>query len=198
MDILSKKDIDILAERFKRGDVIIFPAETSYALGCDASNQQAVDRIFDIKKRDYNKPLLIIVPDIQSARNYLVWNKNIDELAKKYWPGPLTVIGEYSGLSLTRGVVSKNNTVAVRVPDDLWLKELCQKMNGPLVATSANISGEESLYNFAEINEIFSLSDNPPDVLVDGRDLPKNSPTTIVEASGRDIKLIRQGGLKIL
>jgi len=198
MDIISKNDINSLATRVKSGDIIVFPTETSYALGCDATNQQAVDKIFDIKKRDKNKPLLIVVPDIESAKKYLVWNDNIEKLSKKYWPGPLTVIGEYSGSYLARGVVSQNNTVAVRVVDNLWLKQLCQNANCPLVATSANISGEMPLYDFAEIKNVFSLNDNSPDVLVDGGDLPKIAPTTVVDATGNGTIIKRQGAQKII
>jgi L-threonylcarbamoyladenylate synthase len=199
MDIISKNDINSLATRVKSGDIIVFPTETSYGIGCDATNQQAVDRIFAIKKRDKNKPLLIVVPDVESAKKYLVWNDNIEKLAKNYWPGLLTVIGEYSGNNLARGVVSKNNTVAVRVTDNLWLKEFCQKINCPLVATSANVSGGVPFYDFAEIKNAFSLSlsDNSPDVLVDAGNLPKNPPSTIVDAVGAPIKLIRQGNIII-
>ncbi len=97
---LAQIVVDIL-----NGKTIIFPTETSYGLGCDATNQAAVDKIFKIKGRPSDKPLLVVVPNIEMAKKYLVWNEALEKIAEKYWPpfvkasegkpGAVTVVGEY-------------------------------------------------------------------------------------------------------
>ena len=145
---------EIITELFA-GKTIIYPTETSYGLGCDATSQEAVNRIFDIKGRSEDKPLLIIVPTIEMARKFLVWNNTIEQLASSYWPGPLTIIGKYNtpptplirGEVLAQGVVSKSGTVAVRVTASSIAKFLSESLGRPLVATSGNISGAGDVYS---------------------------------------------------
>ena len=95
MNIVEAKKINQIIDLVKSGKVVIFPTETSYGLGCDATNQSAVDKIFAIKGRVGDKPLLVVVPDIKMAKKYLKWNTTLDNLAQKYWPGALTMVGEY-------------------------------------------------------------------------------------------------------
>ena len=89
----------------KSGKTVIFPTETCYGLGCDATNQSAVDRIFQIKGRRQDKPLLIVVPNVEMAKEYLEWTLLLEELAIKHWPGALTIVGKYppSAPPLLRG-----------------------------------------------------------------------------------------------
>ncbi len=180
------------------GKTLIFPTETSYGLGCNATNQQAVDAIFKIKVRDENKSLLIVVPSIEMAKQYLVWNEAIEELAKKYWPGPLTIVGNYKlDSGLAQGVVSKNNTVAVRVTTHSIVKFLSESLGKPIVATSGNISGVGDIYNAKDVEAMFAGKTNQPDIILDFGQLPKNLPTTIVDATENNINILRQGELRI-
>lgn len=181
------------------GKVIVFPTETSYGLGCDATNQQAVDAIFKIKSRDEGKSLLIVVPSIEMAQQYLVWNDTVEELAKKYWPGPLTIVGHYKlDSGLAQGVpLSKNNTVAVRVTTHPIVKFLSESLGKPIVATSANISGAGDIYNATDAEAMFAGKGNQPGIMLDFGQLPKNLPTTLVDVTGKEIKILRQGELKI-
>ena len=87
MKIINRENISEAVGQIVEGKVIVFPSETSYGLSCDATNQEAVDKIFKIKGRPSDKPLLIVVPSVEMAKKYLEWNEQIDELAKKYWPG---------------------------------------------------------------------------------------------------------------
>src|SRR3989339_315883 len=95
MQIFKFENLEEIIDLIKAGGVVIFPTETSYGLGCDATNQSAVDKIFAIKGRVGDKPLLVVVPDIKMAKKYLKWNTTLDNLAQKYWPGALTMVGEY-------------------------------------------------------------------------------------------------------
>ncbi len=177
------------------GKVLVFPTETSYGLGCDATNQQSVDKIFKIKGRTDDKPLLVVVDSVESAKKYLCWNKTLEKLAQKYWPGPLTIVGEYVGGNLAKGVVGKDNTIAVRVSAFPLIQSITSKIHRPLVATSANLAGEPSLFDSQEIVKVFSDKENMPDIILNYGVLPKSEPTTLVSVIGNKIKILRQGSV---
>jgi L-threonylcarbamoyladenylate synthase len=125
------------------------------------------------------------------ARKYLVWNDLLEDLASKYWPGPLTVVGDYNHKEkLAVGVVSKDNTIAVRVTNHPIAKFLSEKLARPLVATSANLADAGDVYDSKKI-QIKS------DILIDGGVLPQNPPTTIVSVVNSNLKILRQGQIKI-
>ena len=189
---LAKIVIEILS-----GKVMVFPTETSYAIGCDATNQAAVDRIFDIKGREGNKPLLIVVDSTETAKKYLHWSENLQKLADKYWPGAVTVVGESIEDHLAKGVIKRDGTVGLRVSAYPLLKSITEKIGRPLVATSANIAGEENLYDAKKIIEVFFKQKNQPDIILDYGMLPTKPPTTVVSVIGDDIKILRQGELLI-
>jgi len=91
MKVISTKEA---IKYLKNGKTIIFPTETSYGLGCDATNQEAVDKIFKIKGRRGDKPLLVVVPTVEMAREWLEWTPLVEKLAEKYWPGALTIVSK--------------------------------------------------------------------------------------------------------
>lgn len=188
---LAKVVVDLLD-----GKTLIFPTETSYGLGCDATNLAAVEQIFKIKGRPSDKPLLIVVPTIEMAKKFLKWNDGIEKVAQKYWPGPVTVVGEYKNDSgLVPGVVSKNNSVAVRVTQFELTKSITEKMNGPLVATSANITDAGDMYSADDVVAMFKDREIQPDNILNFGVLPKRLPTTIVDLTSATPKILRQGGV---
>lgn len=213
MLVLAECNLAAIVSALLNGKTIVFPTETSYGLGCDAVNQQAVDNVFKIKGRQTDKSLLAAVPSIAMAKQYLEWNEAVEELAGKYWPGPLTVIGRYAGSrgkyksssksetvnrKLAAGVVSADNTVAIRVTAHPLLKSITEKLGRPLVATSANLAGAGDAYDAAEISASFRDKNFQPDILLDYGRLPERPPTTIVSVVGGVTKVIRQGDVKIL
>ena len=123
MEIYKRSETEAIVNALKAGQTVVFPTETSYGLGCDATNRDAVEKVFKIKEREWNKLLLVVAPNIKMAKKYLVWNETLQKLAKKYWPGPLTVVGDYRhrnwfGKNLVIGVVSEQKTIAVRITAD--------------------------------------------------------------------------------
>lgn len=184
-------DQENLAEALQNGQTIVFPTETSYGLGCDAANQETVDKIFKIKGRKNDKPLLVIVPTIEMAKKYLVWNDLLEELADKFWPGPLTIVGEWNKKeNLAKGVVAADNTIAVRVTNFPLTKFLSAQLGRPLVATSANLADAGDIYDSKKIAV-------KSDILVNGGELPHNPPTTIVSVVNNNLQILRQGQTKI-
>lgn len=209
MEILKSSQINEIVLALKKGKILAMPTETSYGLCSDAKNQSAADRIFKIKGRDFNKPLLVVVDSVKIAKKYLVFNSLLSKIANKYWLAQseaLTVVGNYKKNilckffdcgNLAKGVVGANNTLAVRVTNDAFLKEICKKLNSPIIATSANLAGENNIYNFEELQNIFLNQEFAPDILVDGGSLKNNLPSTLVSVIGGDFKILRQGNLKV-
>ena len=197
MKVATSYTVARIADALSQGKTVVFPTETSYGLGCDATNQAAVDKIFKIKGRDFNKPLLVVVPSIEIATKYLVWNDALEGLAQKYWPGPLTVVGECHGGGLAFGVISPSNTLALRVTAHPFLQSITEKIQRPLVATSANIAGAGECYSAAEATRVFANQEFQPDIILNYGPLPKQAPTTIVSVMGGALTVLRQGSVHV-
>jgi L-threonylcarbamoyladenylate synthase len=201
MKVLKEKNISIeeIVNSLKNGEVIVYPTETSYGLGADASNEQAVNRIFKIKKRQAGKSMLVVMPDIEMAKKYVEWTPKLDELATKYWPGPLTIVAKLKeNTGLASGVINDaDKTLAFRVSAHPLVKEIAKSLNAPLVSTSANISAQDDPYDAQEIEIVFNKEDQKPDIIIDAGSLPETSPTTIVKILNGQAVVLRQGQLKI-
>lgn len=194
----EKINVSEIGDLLKKGDTIVYPTETCYGLGCDASNQAAVDKIFEIKKRDKHKPLLVIAHDPSVMMRYVEWNPLLDDLAEKYWPGPLTIVArakENSGLA--RGVIADDNTIAFRITAHSLATELCEVLDKPLVSTSANIASMDNPYDIEHVVGMFKNADTQPDVLIDAGVLPHQTPSTIIKINNGEVEVIRQGQIII-
>lgn len=185
------------------GKIIIFPTETSYGLGCDACDQKAVDKIFQIKGRRPDKPLLVVVPTVEMAKEYLVWNDKLEKLSK-LWPGALTVVSKLKVKSekvkvseLAKGVVGTDGTVAVRVTNAEIPKYLSEQLGRPVVATSANLADAGDIYDSQELIKMYEDREFQPDAIIDAGVLPHNPPSTIVSVVNDKLKVLRQGKLEI-
>lgn len=197
-------------ELLKSGKTLIFPTETSYGLGCDATNQKAVDQIFKIKGRPDNKPLLVVVPTVEMAKEYLEWTPLLEKISKKYWPGSLTVVGLLKSKKsqknenvlkkikpLAKGVVSKFGTVAVRVTRAEVPNYLSKELGHPVVATSANVAGLGDLYYSTDVLNMFEERKVKPEGFLDAGILPKNLPTTIISVVNNKVEVLREGEVKV-
>ncbi len=198
MQVMTECNLAKLVVDLLDGKTVVFPTETSYGLGCDATNLAAVEKIFKIKGRPSDKPLLIVVPTIEMAKKYLKWNPIAEQIAQKYWPGPLTMVGECNmGVGLVPGVVAKNGSVAVRVTQFELTKSITEKMNRPLVATSANISDAGDVYSADDAIKMFQDKNDQPDVILNYGVLPKVRPTTIVHVDEQSFSILRQGEINV-
>lgn len=199
MEIIKLEDlsIDEIVESLLAGKTIVYPTETCYGLGCDATNEVAVDKIFDIKKRQKEKPLLVVMPDVGMAMEYIEWNGSLERLAGMYWPGPLTVVAELDPDSeaapLASGVVGPDGTLAFRVTGHPTSYELAASLSRPLVSTSANIAAAASAYDIESVLAMFQDEAIQPDIIIDAGELVHKSPSTIVRVGGGQIEVLRQG-----
>jgi len=197
MKIFKEVNREII-ESIKRGKILVYPTETCYGLGGDATNPEVVEKIYKIKQRREEKPFLVVVPDVAMAMEYLEWCPQLDEIASKYWPGPLTIVGrlkieDLRLLRLASGVVAPDGTIALRVTAHLVASALARGLGRPLISTSANISGRQPSYSASEVIKMFQNQPDQPDILIDAGELPKNSPTTIVRVVDEEVEILRQG-----
>ena len=174
----------------KNEEVVGIPTETVYGIGVDPLSQAAVDKIFNFKERDENKPLSILVHSFHDLIKLKIISK-VPEIVELYWPGPLTIIVE-SELNFADGVGTKNpNSIGVRVPDNELALELLKK-TGPLAVTSANISGQEDITNERDAEAVFG---DKIGHYLQGSAL-HGSGSTIVDFRDEEFKVIREGPLK--
>ena len=174
----------------KNEEVVGIPTETVYGIGVDPLSQVAVDKIFNLKERDENKPLSILVHSFHDLIKLKIISK-VPEIVELYWPGPLTIIVE-SELNFADGVGTKNpNSIGVRVPDNELTLELLKK-TGPLAVTSANISGQEDITNERDAEAVFG---DKIGHYLQGSAL-HGSGSTIVDFRDEEFKVIREGPLK--
>jgi len=191
-----KKACDVLL----KGGIILYPTDTIWGIGCDATNEEAVKRIYEIKQRADSKSMLVLL-DSSAKLDYYVsdcpdialdlielseFPKGID-LAHK----PVTII--YSGAkNLASNLIAEDGSIGIRITQENFSKELCRRFKKPIVSTSANISGNPSPANFPEIE---SAIINAVDYVVNYRqdDLTKSKPSSIIKLeSGGVVKIIRE------
>jgi tRNA threonylcarbamoyl adenosine modification protein (Sua5/YciO/YrdC/YwlC family) len=187
---LQEDNIQKAIACIKNEEVVGIPTETVYGIGGDPHSQAAVDKIFNLKERDENKPLSILVHSFHDLIKLKIISK-VPEIVELYWPGPLTIIVE-SELNFADGVGTKNpNSIGVRVPDNELALELLKK-TGPLAVTSANISGQEDITNEKDAESVFG---DKIGHYLQGSAL-HGSGSTIVDFRDEEFKVIREGPLK--
>ncbi len=141
---------DAAVDAIGRGEAVIYPTETVYGLGADATDQDAVSRVFEIKGRDESKPVSVGFADLETAIQYTNPTDRDREFIETFLPGPVTVLVE-RGPSLPAVLTAGQPTVGVRIPDNAVARELARRA-GPITATSANRSGSPSVRRPAELS----------------------------------------------
>ena len=147
-----EEDIKNAVEVMRKGGVILYPTDTIWGIGCDATNAEAVARVYEIKKRDDSKALICLVDSDARLQRYVQRVPNVAwdvmELADK----PLTVVLDHA-VNLAPNLVAEDGSIAMRITKEAFSKELCYRFQKPIVSTSANVSGEEAPQNFQDISE---------------------------------------------
>ena len=178
-----------------KGGLLIFPTETTYGAGVDATNPAAVEKLLNYKSRREGKPLSIALPTQAAAEQYVELTEQARALYAQFLPGPLTVVSRYKA-GLAPGVASEFGTVGVRIPDYPLLLELLRQFGRPVTATSANGSGKKRPYSVKDIME--QLSDAQKsliDLVLDAGTLPPNPPSTVIDTTLSTPVTLRAGEL---
>jgi L-threonylcarbamoyladenylate synthase len=185
-----QEDITKSLEILRQGGVILYPTDTVWGFGCDATNETAVRRIFEIKKRVDTKAMLILVDSAAKIQSYIedvpdmAWD--LIELSEK----PLTIIYP-NAKNLASNLVADDKSIGIRVTNEVFSKKLCTQFRKPIVSTSANISGEPTPLEFIQISDAIK---NAVDYVVNFRqdEKTKPRPSSIIKlGKGNLIQVIR-------
>jgi len=183
MDTILKQALSIL----ESGRVLLYPSDTVWGLACDATNEKAVQLIFEIKKRVLDKSVLVQIADLNRLDKYAFIPEHIDKVLKQY-EQPITIIYPYKD-GLTDLVVAKDNTIAARIPKDEFSKQLLKKFKKPIVSTSANISNKPFPIYFKDID--VEILQNVDYIVALRQDECMNQPSEIIKLEGNKTIKIR-------
>lgn len=196
MKVINVNTVDIHAvvDALRSGQTLVYPTETCYGLGCDATNSEAVQKLFDIKKRQKNKPMLVVFPSIEMAMRYIKWGPQLEKIATRFWPGPLTVVTLLKdNTSVSSLLVGEDGTLAFRVSSHPFVQEVTLTLGAPLVSTSANVAGEDDPYDVQEVIRRYAQEEVQPDMIIDAGVLRFAAPSTIVKIDNDTLTVLRQG-----
>jgi len=188
MSANMSSEIEKAIQTLKQGGLILYPTDTVWGIGCDATNANAVRKVYNLKQREDNKALICLV------NNYSMLERHVDNVPKMAYTildiadKPTTVIYD-APAGIAENLVAKDNTLAIRIVDHKFCEKLIKYFGRPIVSTSANISGQPTPNSFKEISEAILKG---VDYVVNLQNENKNAkPSTI-------IKLSNNGGVKII
>ena len=171
----------------KEGGTVVFPTDTVYGIGCDPFNKNSVDKIYQIKQRDKNKPFPVLTYSADFASEIVEFDEVSTKIVEKFWPGPLTLILKLKEENL-KDSLGIEDKIAIRVPNNQCLLEILKNVKF-LIGTSANLSGQGSFTKSQECFENVSGFD----VFVDGGDTDNKGESTILEIKDGIPIIHRQG-----
>lgn len=186
---MFKEEINKCLDILRKGGVILYPTDTVWGIGCDATNEEAVKKVFEIKKRADSKAMLSLVDSDAALER---WVDDIPEVAWELLEAavnPLTLIFDHPK-GIAPSLKADDGSAAFRITSERFSKELAARLRKPIVSTSANISGHKAPAEFSQISEeILQAVDYVP---LYGRELPPAKPSNIIKlSSGGLIKIIR-------
>ena len=176
-----------------KGEVIAVPTDTVYGLICDFYNPDAVNRIFELKNRSQTKPLVAFCKSISDVGSLC---KEIPDLfyilADVFFPGPLTIILKKADI-VSKDLTCGFDTIGVRIPDSKFINQLMIRLDKPLASSSANIS---NLMSFDNAGGVLNTFTGKIPLVIDGGICPLGLESTVIDLSGNEIKILREGFIK--
>ncbi|XFA98192.1 L-threonylcarbamoyladenylate synthase [Candidatus Izemoplasma sp. B36] len=171
-----------------KNKIIIFPTDTVYGIGCLYDDLESIRRIYDIKNRDYSKPMVILCANYEQINSLIKENQEIPNYIKNHWPGKLTVIFNKNE-TVNKLITSNKETVGIRIPGNQVSLELLNRY-GPMVVTSLNLSNEPAIIKYKDALKFHDLVD----YIIKGKDLT-SVPSTVYDLTTG--KTLRQGEISI-
>lgn len=180
-----------IIKTLKDGKLVIMPTDTIYGIIGDATNEDVINKVYEVKERPHDKPLLILVSNL-SMLHELVTEipKETEKIIKKFWPGPLTILFKKSS-KVSDTLTANSSLVAIRMPNDKRLLNIMNHLNRPLISTSANISSHDAITNPNQLEEKMK---EKIDLIVDEGTVNNEASTLITIVNGK-IEILREGSL---
>ena len=177
-------------DAIRRGDVVAFPTDTLYGLASDPRDEDAVAAVFAVKRRAAEKTVALVAASLAQAEMLVTLSDQARRLARYFWPGPLTLVVPASA-DVAGSVLSDERLIGIRVPDHEVARALAEQCGHPLTATSANRSGQPATADPDDVaRQLLDVA-----VLVDAGRSPGGPPSTVVDASTSELRLVREGAL---
>ena len=188
-----KKAVDKAVEVMGRGGLVVFPSDTVYGLAVDATCQRAVDKLLGFKNRWTGKAVSVAVADKKMAKKYVRLSGEAEDIYDNLLPGPFTVISKSKGL-VAKGIEAEDGSLGIRIADNKFMADLARKLGRPFTATSANLAGRSAHYSVESfLKSLSERKEQMIDLIIDGGKLPKNKPSTVINAVGDEIEILRRG-----
>jgi tRNA threonylcarbamoyl adenosine modification protein (Sua5/YciO/YrdC/YwlC family) len=181
---LIRKVVDIL----KDGGIVVYPTDTFYGIGCDLMNQKAIERIYQLKRRDKSKPFSFICSDLTNISRYAKVSNYAYRTMKRLLPGPYTFILEGSKL-VPKIMLTKRRTAGIRVPDNSICLALVRELGNPIITTSAATPEGEVFHDASLIHDYFGGQVN---AVIDGSSV-SGEPSSVISLIGDTPEIIRRG-----
>lgn len=182
-------NINDLIKILKDGGIACIPTDTVYGLVGDATNEKVIKNIYNLKQRENDKPLLILVSNIKMLKKYVNNISSLElDIINKFWPGPLTIIFK-NKKNLSDTLTAGKNEIAIRMPNNKTLLELIDKLDKPIIATSANVAHKKTI---TSINLLEDNIKNNIGYIYDGGYL-EDKPSTIIKCENNDVVFVREG-----
>ncbi|MFB6265935.1 MAG: L-threonylcarbamoyladenylate synthase [Candidatus Nanohaloarchaea archaeon] len=183
---VSEESIQEAANTVRSGGTVIYPTETCYGIGCDATNEETVKKVYALKDRPREKGLTVIVDGVETAEKYCYLTPDDRKIVDEFMPGPLTLVAEKK-----ENVPDLlNSDFAFRIPGSGAAREIAERSGVPVVATSANVSGKGSNYSVDSIDD--GLVEDV-DLVLDAGELEERKPSTVTRLTGEGLKVYREG-----
>ncbi len=194
VETINLKSLNKAVEFIKSGNIVAFPTETVYGLGADASNEDACQKIFKLKGRPSNNPLIVHVLNLEQAKTIGEFNEEAIKLANMFWPGPLSIVVPIkNNAKIARSVLAGLTTIALRSPSSYIARELIKNSQGAIAAPSANPSGYISATTAEHARQHFL---NEPEVFILQDSLNKSQyglESTIIDTASPNLTILREG-----
>lgn len=188
---IDKRDVDNAISLWKKGALVAFPTETVYGVGADATNGEAVARIYAVKSRPQFNPLIVHVANVTIAQRYAQWNDVAQKLADAFWPGPMTlVLKRKPDCSISDLVSAGGDTIGIRIPSHPIAQELLNAFDGGIAAPSANRSGRVSPTTAEHVRTEFGADIS---LIIDGGACSVGVESTVIDVADGKATILRPG-----
>lgn len=193
LDDLPQDILKTVLETLGTDGVVSFPTETVYALSCDATNELAIDKVYEIKKRNREQVFAILVSNISELEKYAEVDERFYKLAARFSPGPITYVLQAKSDTSICSKLIKNGKIGIRIPDHKIAQEILKNYRHPIAATSVNLSGYPDAVEVSGIGEELQKQ---IDLILDSGKCTLGISSTVVDLSSKDeINILREGAI---
>ncbi len=195
---LAELSIAEVVDVLVRGGLMVYPTETVYGLGVDATSDTALERLWEFKGERGDKPVLVAVDGVEMAEKYVDFNETGKKVVQKYWPGAVAVIAVSKNL-VGKKAQGKTQNLGLRNPDIKEVLNIIKAFGKPITSTSANISGAPTARSLSEfLATVPEDKQKLIDLFIDAGELPLRQPSTIVDTTGSEVRVLREGEVRVV